>query len=142
MQYNQLNELVVVNDNGTVYNNTYNSSGILTKYLGWNVAYNMRNISALETAEHFLEFSYNANGIRISKRYDNNNPIYYTLDGSKIIKEEQFGSNGYVINYYYEQNGSLIGFNYDNDYYLYQKNIQNDIIGIIDVNGNLLVKYT
>ena len=89
MQYNQLNELVVVNDNGTVYNNTYNSSGILTKYLGWNVAYNMRNISALETPEHFLEFSYNAYGIRTSKRYDNNNPIYYTLDGSKIIKEEQ-----------------------------------------------------
>ena len=54
--YNDRNELLTVNDNGTLYTNSYNTKGMLTKYLNWNISYDMRNISFLENPEKFIEF--------------------------------------------------------------------------------------
>ncbi|MFA7126403.1 MAG: RHS repeat-associated core domain-containing protein, partial [Bacilli bacterium] len=48
----------------------------------------------------------------------------------------------YVINYYYDSSDNVIGFEYNNNKYLYLKNLQNDIIGIVDETGNLVVEYT
>lgn len=42
----------------------------------------------------------------------------------------------------YGEAGELIGFEYNNVPYYYLKNNQNDIIGIIDANKNVLAKYT
>ena len=43
--------------------------------------------------------------------------------------------------YYYDSNNDIIGFEYNNQKYLYLKNLQNDIIGILDSNGNIVVQY-
>ena len=53
---------------------------------------------------------------------------------------EQNGSN--VIIYTYDENGNIIGLKdtYENQYY-YIKNVQNDIIGILDSNLNQVVSY-
>ena len=139
--YNDRNELLTVNDNGTLYTNSYNSNGMLTKYLNWNILYDMRNISFLENPEKIIEFKYNADGVRVSKIIDNTTIIDYTLDGSNIIREKCTGTNNYQIDYYYDSNDGLIGFKYNNLHYMYLKNIQNDIIGIIDSNGDLVVEY-
>ena len=44
---------------------------------------------------------------------------------------------------YYIRNGvdDLIGFKYNNNVYYYEKNNQNDIIGILDYNYNLIARY-
>ena len=114
---------------------------MLTKYLNWNILYDMRNISFLENPEKIIEFKYNADGVRVSKIIDNTTIIDYTLDGSNIIREKCTGTNNYQIDYYYDSNDGLIGFKYNNLHYMYLKNIQNDIIGIIDSNGDLVVEY-
>lgn len=46
-----------------------------------------------------------------------------------------------TLQYHYDSNNSIIGFTYNGEDYLYLKNIQNDIIGIIDTNNNLVVEY-
>lgn len=141
LTYNDKNELLSVNDYGTLYTNTYSSNGMLTKYLGWNISYDMRNISSLNNGDTSIDFEYNADGIRISKIINNTTTIDYTLDGTNIIREKSTGANNYQIDYYYDSNGSIIGFRYNYNHYIYLKNIQNDIIGIVDESGNLVVEY-
>jgi|GEM_PF-3101037 len=46
-----------------------------------------------------------------------------------------------MIYYIYDASGNVIGLKYNNDIYYYEKNIQNDITGIMDDSFNLLAKY-
>ena len=48
--------------------------------------------------------------------------------------------NNKTIYYIYENDG-VIGLEYDGIRYYYIKNLQNDIIGIVDTNCNQIVKY-
>lgn len=105
----------------------------------------MRNITTLENSQYYIEYSYNANNIRTGKYIDNgikDNDVDYILEGNKIIRETRTGDENYVINYYYDSSDNVIGFEYNNNKYLYLKNLQNDIIGIVDEAGNLVVEYT
>lgn len=105
----------------------------------------MRNITTLENNQYYIEYYYNANNIRTGKYIYNgvkDNDVAYILDGNKIIRETRTGDENYVINYYYDSSDNVIGFEYNNNKYLYLKNLQNDIIGIVDEAGNLVVEYT
>jgi RHS repeat-associated protein len=46
-----------------------------------------------------------------------------------------------MIYYIYDASGNVIGLKYNNDIYYYEKNIQNDITGIMDDSFNLLATY-
>lgn len=84
-----------------------------------------------------IEYKYDSNGIRTEKKV--NDKIYqYYLEGNKVIYENQ---NGKLIYYNYDGNGDLIGFNISGEQYYYIRNVQNDIIGILDDNFNQIVKY-
>lgn len=138
-------ELVFATINGYNYTITYSSSGQPNLYLGWQIGYDMRNITTLENSQYYIEYSYNANNIRTGKYIYNgvkDNDVAYILDGNKIIRETRTGDENYVINYYYDSSDNVIGFEYNNNKYLYLKNLQNDIIGIVDEAGNLVVEYT
>ncbi|MDD3382830.1 MAG: hypothetical protein PHT83_04990 [Bacilli bacterium] len=65
----------------------------------------------------------------------------YILEENNIISEIHSGLNNYQIDYFYDSSGNIIGFTYNNSKYLYLKNIQNDIIGIVDENNEVIVKY-
>lgn len=141
LTYNNNNDLIQINDNGTIYENAYNTQGMLTKYLNYNITYDMRNISTLQKDNELIEYKYNSDGIRISKVINNEVTINYTLDGTNIIKETRNGSTNSTIKYYYDSSDNVIGFSYNSYHYMYLKNTQNDVIGIIDSNGNLVVEY-
>ena len=51
-------------------------------------------------------------------------------------------SNNQRIYYTYDVDGSLISFKYNSNEYFYIRNLQGDIIKIIDINGNVLVTYS
>ncbi len=87
------------------------------------------------------EYRYNDNGIRTYKEVNGNVTKYY-LNGSTILTEEtNYGGVTRRIDYVYDENGSVYGFSVGNNKYYYQKNLQGDVIGILDNSGNLLVKY-
>ena len=138
-----LDQLRYVTIDGVTYNvSGYDVIGNPSNYMDYYINYEQRSIKSITSTDNLIDlhFSYNANGIR-TKKYDvyRGIEINYILDGSKILKESR--SDGKVLNYFYDQSGSIIEFKYDNSHYYYVKNLQNDIIGITNSNGNLIVKY-
>ena len=98
-----------------------------------------------------LTFEYNADGIRTQKEYADiagEVPVYtdvYTVDGSKILSEqrtdEETGNVIRTIYYVYDANGSVVGMKYNGVQYWYQKNMQGDVLGIMNANGVEVVSY-
>ena len=83
-----------------------------------------------------VEFTYNANGLRTSKKA-NGVTHSYLWDGNKILKET-VGSTTLV--YYYSASG-IIGFSYNDIDYFYRKNTQGDVIGIFTSSGAQVASY-
>ena len=71
-----------------------------------------------------------------------------TIDGTKteyvwlgdMLIREQTGTN--VTYYLYDENGAAIGFEYNGTPYYYLKNIQGDVLSIVDNSGAIVVSYT
>jgi len=142
--YNTTNLIDEIN-----YTYSTNRSDLLTNYDGITITYDSignpitigNNIldwngRTLESVNNNT-YKYNEDGIRISKKVNNVETKYY-LEGTNIIFEE---TNGVVLYYIYDYSGNVIGFNYQNNNYYYEKNIQNDVIGIMDSNYNIIVNY-
>ena len=62
----------------------------------------------------------------------------YRYDGKIILSETYTGT---TLLFVYDENNSPIGFRYNNDYYVYAKNLQGDIVEIYDNAGNVVTKY-
>ena len=147
--YNQngnKNKLVKVESNttGEEYNIEYSANGEPSLYLGWTISYDMKNITTVLNSNYEINYTYNASGIRTSKIVTKNNSTTtteYILDGTNIIKEIRSGYTNAILQYFYDSNDEIIGFTYNNVRYLYLKNLQKDIIGIVDSNNNIVVKY-
>ena len=152
-------------DKLTAYNNTtisYDASGNPTNWgdaleLTWN-GRQLMNIyyEQWETSynEDVLYFQYNSDGVRVLKdHYNNVNQTSeftsYVLDGSRILQETReefyYGTgetvSSEIIQYYYDAGGDVVGLRYNNADYYYEKNLQGDIIGIFDTDGNVVVNY-
>jgi len=102
-------------------------------YLTWS---NGRNLNGYTDQNNELLFKYNQNGVRISKIVNNIETNYY-LDGSNII----FEKTGNNVIYFIRNDKELLGFKYNENVYFYLKNNQDDIIGILDSNNNIVAKY-
>ena len=91
-------------------------------------------------------FTYNDEGIRTSKTYNNSVTHKYTLDGSRIISE-QWGNH--FIAYLYDESGAPIGMQYRTssyaenvfDTFYFEKNLQGDIVAVYNSSGTKLVTY-
>ncbi len=149
-----LNTTALINENTYEYTNT-NWEDQLTKFNNTAITYdeignpltigdthltwiNGRQLNKYQDSDYTINYKYNDNGIR-TKKIVNNVEVNYHLEGSKIIFEQR-GDN--VLYYMYSEADELIGFEYNSIPYYYLKNNQNDIIGIIDANKNVLAKYT
>ena len=98
---------------------------------------NGRQLSSYTDQTNKINYKYNVDGIRISKTVNNVQTNYY-LEGKNIIIE-QTGEN--MIYYNRSNIEGLIGFKYNNEVYYYMKNNQDDIIGILDSNYNVVARY-
>ena len=163
--------LLGTSDDQPVYYTYGNSSwgDQLTAYDGITISYdasgnplNWRNVESLswtgreltylynDSGMSGMYFRYNADGIRTYKsHYDHNTMdmyhVNYVLDGTKIISEyytHEITNATYSINYYYDANDSVIGFNYNGTDYYYRQNLQGDIIAILNTSGTKVVEYT
>lgn len=134
--YNNSNEITNYTLDGINYTPQY-YNGLLRLYKSNSLYYDGKELVCIDTPSVYIAYSYNGEGIRKSKTVDGIT-TNYILNSNKIIRETT-GNN--VINYYYDSNDDVIGFTYNNQKYLYLKNIQNDVIGIIDSSGSLIVKY-
>ncbi len=81
-------------------------------------------------------FQYNKEGIRIKKVVNNVETNYY-LDENRIIYEQR-GND--LIHYLYDST-NILGLVYNDNIYYYLKNLQGDIIGLLDSSYNKIVSY-
>ena len=122
----------------TAYNGqpiTYDAQGNPTTYLGHTLAWEKgRQLKSFDTNT----YTYNANGIRTSKTV-NGVKHTYTLDGTKILCEA-WGGNTLVP--LYDNEESVCGIVYNDEPFYFQKNLQGDIIGIVDKNAHTVARYS
>ena len=85
-----------------------------------------------------ISYTYNANGIRTSKTV-NGVEHTYTLDGTKILCEE-WGENSIVP--LYDNEESVCGILYNEEPYYFTKNLQGDIISIVNKAGGTVARYS
>ncbi len=83
-----------------------------------------------------IRYKYNRDGIREEKDVNGAVTKYY-LENNNIIYEQRGNTEIY---YLYGLTG-LAGFKYDGEVYYYIKNLQGDIIGILDQDYNEIVTY-
>ncbi len=106
------------------------------------MSWNGRELISLTKDGKEITNKYNADGLRVEKTFDGGVYKYY-LDGSKIIREDMcFDDDIYTFKYYYDIDGSPISFDYNGTLYILRKNLQGDVIPLLDKYGNVIANYT
>jgi RHS repeat-associated protein len=121
-------------------NITYDAIGNPLSYIGgasftWQ---NGRQLAAAAVSGHDVSYKYNSDGIRTSKTVDGVTTNYY-IEGGNIAWQTD-GTN--TIHYTYDADGKLVYMNLNGSLYYYERNAQNDIVGLIDTNMNEVVTYS
>ena len=114
---------------------TYDAQGNPTSYLGHTLTWEKgRQLKKFDN----IEYTYNANGIRTSKTI-NGVKHEYTLEGTKILREV-WGTNR--LEPLYDNEDSVCGILYNDTPYYFVKNLQGDVISIVNSNAQTVAKYT
>ena len=109
---------------------SYDAQGNPTNYLGHTLCWEKgRQLKSFDG----VTFSYNAAGIRTAKGEHR-----YVLDGDKIICET---FDAYTLVPLYDREDELYGISVNGEAYFYRKNLQGDIIEVLDRDGNRMVRY-
>ena len=136
---------------------TYSSSGwkdLLTNFNGDSILYDEignptqyrdgmtfswesgRQLSSVTQGDSAYSYSYDASGTRISKTVNGSTYSYIYDNGQLIYADTPSGG----MTFYYE-NDSVVGYKLGSENYWYIKNIQGDIVGVIDKTSTLLYQY-
>ncbi len=140
---NWQDELATFNGNSL----TYDMGGNLTSYNGYTYTWEKgRQLKSISNGTNTYSYTYDANGIRTSKTVNGITTNYITDNGT-ILAEY---TNNYVINYWYDDLYSPLGFVYTDktisnpttQAYIYTQNAQGDVTGILNSSGTQIVNYT
>lgn len=117
----------------------YDQLGNPLTYLGWNMTWEAgRRLSTMNNGSVDIIYNYDDNGTRTSKTSNGIKTSYTSID--ERITSQFDGTN--TIYFRYDTYGELTGFNLNGTEYIYEKNAQGDITGILDKNGKHVVYYT
>ena len=129
-------------DQLTKYNGkaiVYDAIGNPTSYDGWTYEWQAgRQLKKMVKSGTTAEYTYDHNGLRVKKAV-NGVTTDYVLHG-KLITWVKSGNDTLKITY--DANGRPAMVQYNGVWYGYVKNLQGDIVGIIDSNGTEVVKYS
>ncbi len=108
-------------------------------YNGITFAFEGRMLTRYTYGGGYYAFEYNDQGLRTSKKDYRGIGTKYYYDGDKLITEI---NNSYRNDFLYDENGKLYGFIHNkNERYYYVRDFMQNILGIVDIDGNLVVKY-
>ena len=129
-------------DQLTKYNGkaiAYDGIGNPVSYDGWTYEWQAgRQLKKMSKSGTTAEYTYDHNGLRV-KKVVNGVTTEYMLHG-KLVTGVKSGSD--VLKIAYDEQSRPAMVEYNGIWYGYVKNLQGDIVGIVDSNGTEVVKYS
>lgn len=117
---------------------TYDENGNITAYSGRTFYWqNGRQLYCVEDNDNTFLYTYDDQGYRTSKTI-NGKTTYYNSKNGMILS--QFNDNDNLY-FQYDNNGTPFGFIHNNEQYFYVTDQFENIISIIDSNGNKIADY-
>ncbi|MDD6050865.1 MAG: peptidoglycan-binding protein, partial [Clostridiales bacterium] len=132
---NWRDQLTAVNGVGITYDAIGNPLNDGTWTYTWQ---NGRQLKKMQKSGETVEFIYNENGLRVQKTATSTGVTKYTLHGKNIVHMTQ-GSN--ELHFFYDAQNKPVVVVYNGTPYSYVKNLQGDIVAILDSNKNAVVNY-
>ena len=99
----------------------------------------MGNALAAVSGGKNIQYSYDHAGHRIRKVVDG--AVTQMCYAGDLLVSERTGSEK-TLWYRYDSSGNVIALTYESEIYMYLRNAQNDIIGLLDKDGKVVVRYT
>ena len=117
----------------------YDASGNLTSLNGYTFTWSGRRLTAAVNANTNISYTYNHNGIRTSKTVNSTTTYYEVDENNNVVKQYELVNDAEtnVIEFVYDSSNSPIYFTYNNATYYYEKNLQGDIVAILDGSGGI-----
>ena len=83
-------------------------------------------------------YKYGADGLRTQKKVGSTTYNYYYADG--LLIRQTWGSN--YMDFLYDESGSAYSFIYNGTQYYYVRNLQGDVVKILNTSGGVVASYT
>lgn len=118
---------------------TYDAMGNPTSWKSMKMIWSKgRELSTVTNgSSHSYKYYYNSDGRRVKKDVDGTVTQYY-LNGDTIVAMK---SGNDMIHFTYDPDGNLFSMRLNGVNYYYIHNIQNDVIGLVDSAGTMVVSY-
>ena len=99
---------------------------------------NGRQLTSLQKRTSLISYRYDESGLRIGKQAGSV-MTYSDRDANGKLVHEKIGTHD--LFYYYDADGSVGSISYDYTRYAFRKNLQGDVIAILDTNGDVVARY-
>jgi RHS repeat-associated protein len=125
---------------------SYDNIGNPISYKGYAMTWIAgRMLDSMENSNYKYSFNYDENGIRTRKTAYNKSTQtidkvvnYTTIDGR--ITSQSDGTN--ALYFHYDNDNQLAGVMINGTEYVYAKNLQGDVVSLVDTSGNIVVNYS
>ena len=97
-----------------------------------------RQLSSLQTEDNKVNYKYDSNGMRTQKS-DNTGTTNYYHDSDKNLIGLTRGNN--TLLFHHDSDNNVTAFSYNGTMYYYIKNLQGDVVKIIDHSGTEVANY-
>ena len=120
---------------------TYDEIGNpLSYYNGsrYTFTWNGRELATAVKGSTSISYKYGADGLRTQKTVGSTVYNYYYADG--LLIRQTWGTN--YMDFLYDESGSAYSFIYNGTQYYYVKNLQGDVMRIVNTSGTVVANYT
>ena len=122
---------------------SYDESGNIAELGDYALGWSGRRLTSATSENRSISYTYNSGGIRTSKTVNGITTYYEVDENDNVVKQYELanGAETNILEFVYDSNNSPVYFTYNDTAYYYEKNLQGDIVSILDKSGNAVVKY-
>ena len=130
----------------TSYNGTAITYDAIGNPLNWGTSItnmtwnNGRRLTSLKNGASVIQYGYDESGLR-TRKYTGTYTVYDRDASGNLVHETRNNGTNHLY-YYYDANGSIGSISYNGTRYAFRKNLQGDVIAILDTNSNVVARYT
>ena len=82
-----------------------------------------RRLASVTNSGVTTTYTYNDDGIRLTKKVGNNPVVTYETDGGKVLcQRTRIGTNDVYVFFFYDESGNAYAMEYEGDMYYYLRN--------------------